>query len=138
MQNVRCHVCKLKGFLVIMKSGHNVCPLCFSNFYFHYPLIPIDLESRCIPADFINVYDTIEKITTDLMSIFLHQGMTVSNLARQMGITRSTIYSRMKKYNRLDLESREDCTVEMTETDIQNCGGLKHVAHQKGVTVKET
>ena len=56
------------------------------------------LRNQIRDINFLNLYDPIDKFTAELMAFFLKNGMTVSAVARQMGITRATVYARLRKY----------------------------------------
>ena len=60
------------------------------------------------------------------MANFLSNGMSVSSVARQMGITRATVYSRLRKYDLIKPD--EDLKVRLNPTlnDLGHAGAWEH------------
>jgi len=65
---------------------------------------------------------TLDFIGAQLMSNFLRNGMTISAVARQMGITRSTVYARLRKYNLLVPDDDDKVRLQPTVSDLYLSG----------------
>ena len=122
MSAKKCHWCGANSFLIVFSDSEGVCPHCYLLLspIFHVMPLPLREPGRQIEA--LNLYQPLDSIVAELMSMFLTNGMSVSNLARQMGITRATIYSKLKKYELAKTELSNAPTINLTTADIQISG----------------
>lgn len=71
----------------------------------------------------IDINGTLEYISAQLMCNFIHNGMSVSNVSRQLGMTRSTVYARLRKFGLIKPHDEDKVILQPTLDDIGLSGG---------------
>ncbi len=128
MRKNRCHRCDNSEFLILQEKYEFPCPCC-GCLYGSLPLpIPTIQPHRLLSPAVIDINQPLDKITAEIMARFLSNGMTVSQCSRQLGITRATVYAKIKKYNLLDRTVYESSTIQINEAD---CCGIRKSPKRK-------
>ena len=124
MGKLYCHLCGSLDGLIILRTGHTVCPRCV----YELPVAGIDMPGALRKQfKFTPVIDprgTLDFIGAQLMANFLRNGRTVRSVARQMGITHSTVYARLRKYDLIHKTSEDKVMLNATVNDFAHAGGL--------------
>lgn len=98
MKRNRCHWCKKLDGLIVFSDDKCLCPFCYSSFFVSVPVfppkLPLRMPSLCIVTD----DDSLDLMTAKIIAHFISRGFTISKVARQLGITRSTVYSKLKRH----------------------------------------
>ena len=122
MRKFPCHRCGAEKYLVLHNGNDFPCPCC-GCLYGSVPLpIPTIQPQRVLRPAIIDISQPIDKISAELMAYFLSNGRTVSEVARQMGITRATVYSKLKKYDLFHAEVSQDFKIHINAADFQAMG----------------
>jgi len=131
MKKLHCHRCGNESFLVLTENDNIPCPCCSCQYGGIVLTVPTITPERLVIADSIDIFQPLDLITTQLIAFFLGHGMTVTNCARQMGITRATIYARLKKHNLLQFKKTKPPTLSFNDSDL-SMAGLRLTALPKG------
>ena len=68
------------------------------------------------------------------MANYLSNGMSVRAVARQMGITHSTVYKRLRKYNLIKPNAEDKIRLNPTIDDVGLAGGTLNRMHIKSIS----
>lgn len=122
MPKLQCHICQsLKG-LIVLRTGLSICPRCLYNFPLEdYPFHPV-IRKHFVFTKVIDDRGTLDYIGAQLMANFIHNGMSVRSVARQMGITHSTIYRRLRKYDLLKTPDDGNLKLHVSPNDLNQSG----------------
>jgi hypothetical protein len=97
MSKYECHFCDEWNGLILLLSGEYLCPRCATSLgYFTNP-IPIVSRIDLKDIESIDIHQSLDEITCDLITFFVKNGMTISDVARQLGITRATVYAKLRR-----------------------------------------
>ncbi|MCK5609834.1 hypothetical protein KAR91_48630 [Candidatus Pacearchaeota archaeon] len=127
MKRRLCHFCQKRKVLIIFPNGDGLCPRCHSNLYLKEQPLPAVIRKQMNFTPVIDINGTLEYISAQLMCNFIHNGMSVSNVSRQLGMTRSTVYARLRKYNLIRPSDEDKVILQPTLSDIDHCNGLSRI-----------
>jgi len=131
-----CHNCKYSAYLILLKSGVTRCPRCNCTFGNEALPIPTKLRSRIIIPAKIDMHSSLSIISAQLIARYIGQGMTTAEVAKQLGITKATVYAKLRKHGLIRPAISEDSTIHFTASDIYSAGRLKKNKNQNSVTDK--
>lgn len=127
MRKLICHVCKKsKGFLIIL-GEHEVCGFCYANLYFNEKQLPTTIINNMKSVITLSKHDELDFMIAKILCWFLKHGYTISQCARQLGITRATVYSKLRKYNMIQLGEDAKLTINPHTADLLSSGHCKFV-----------
>ncbi len=122
MSKCHCHYCqKLKG-LIILRTGQCLCPRCQWNLRLDECSLPPVLRKQFKFSPVIDPRGTLDYIGAQLMANFLYNGMSITKLARQMGITRHTVYTRLRKFELIHKTDDDKIRLQPTWNDLHHAG----------------
>jgi len=123
MPKLQCHYCQsLKG-LIILRSGLSICPKCLYDLPLDNGPLPAVIRNQFFFSPVIDPRGSLDFIGAQLMSNFIHNGMSVSSVARQMGIARATVYARLRKYKLMNPPDDGNLKIHPTLNDFAQSGG---------------
>jgi len=124
MPKLECHICQsLKG-LIILRFGLGICPRCLYNLPLRQESLPAAIRKQFEFHEVIDPTGTLDYIGAQLMANFLYNGMTVRDVALQMGITHSTVYRRLRKYKLIKPNEDDKTRLNPTASDFAQSGGF--------------
>jgi hypothetical protein len=134
MSDRKIHRCKNSPVLIVMDDGKLKCPFCYAKGLQYRDPMPGLIRNKLKFHRVIDPRGTLDYIGAQLMTNFLVNGMTISDVARQMGITRSTIYDRLRKYDLIEPDDDHKPCLQPTISDVVRAGGTKQRIKVKSVT----
>ncbi len=134
MMKYFCHHCEELSGLIVLVNGGGVCPRCYKNLYLNEKSLPKPILKKLKPITKINTQTPLDMMQALLISWFLQNGMTISNIARQLGLTRSTIYAKLRKYNLWKPDDEHKLTVTPSDDDLLACGHVCELKDLKALT----
>jgi len=124
MPKLVCHICQsLKG-LIVLRSGLSICPRCLYNLDLEEIAFPAVIRKQFVFSPIIDERGTLDVIGAQLMANFIHNGMPIRAVARQMGVTHTTIYSRLRKYGLIIPNDEDKIRLNPTVSDFAESGGF--------------
>jgi len=97
MPKFQCHICNEWNGLILLLSGECLCPRCATSLGYFTDPVPIVSRIDLKNVESIDMSGSLDEIVCDLVTFFVYQGMSISDVARQLGITRGTVYSKLRK-----------------------------------------
>jgi len=124
MRKPKCHRCGYSIYMILLSTGQRQCPLC-GYFVGPEPIeVPILRSSRIVDIINIDLNLPLDEIGGRLCALFIGNGMTVSECARQLGITRATVYAKLRKYDLLKPIPPQNVKLHLLAGDAFTCGGI--------------
>jgi len=130
MNQTLCHNCKNSTYLIVLKSGVTRCPLCNCIFGSEVLPIPTKIQSRVVTPARIDMNADLSLISAQLIARYISKGMTTAEVATQLGITKATVYAKLRKHQLLKSSVSEDFKINMSQCDILTAG-LKIIKKSK-------
>ena len=131
LKKLQCHRCGNSKFLVLTQTDDFPCPCCGCQYGGIVLPIPTLTPERVFAPCEIDIHSPIDLITAQLMAFFFKGGMPVSTLARQMGVARATVYSKLKKYGYFRTDPSTGFTANIMTCDVEAAGRLDSLVPAK-------
>jgi len=117
-----CHNCNYSNYLILLSSGVTKCPICNCVFGSEALPIPTKIQTRVrIPAK-IDMHTNISLLTAQLIARYIGQGMSTAEVATQLGITKATVYAKLRKHHMLDDTVSEHSKINAISSDLYVAG----------------
>lgn len=134
MSYPRCHRCEKTNGLIIMDDGRTLCPFCYVKSEVSERPLPKIIRNKLRFRRVIDPRGTLDHIGAQLMVNFLVNGMTLTDVARQMGITRATVYAQLRRYGLIRPDDEDKPRLQPTLSDVAHAGGTLSRMKIKSVT----
>lgn len=128
MPKLQCHLCQSLDGLIILRGGLSICPRCTYNLPLNHFGFPAAIRQQFRFHAIIDPNMTLDKIGAYLMANYLYNGMSIQKIARQMGITRATVYRRLRKYDLIRTDDEDRVRLNATVSDFAQSGGFNKLA----------
>lgn len=132
----RCEICEKLDVTVLLRNKQNVCVACYSARCRAFSVMPDSVRDRVIVPTHINYNCSLDYISAQIMAFFISGGMTVSDVALQLGITRATIYRKLRKHKMLLPSVESQPIIGPTMSDLAVAGAIGRKITVKSVTSK--
>lgn len=90
---LECHFCEDAIAEVIFPSGQGLCLKCYDILSPHMPPVDYKKLSPPITLGTLRVAGSLEEMKKAIVMMLKNDGMSISNIARRLEITRATVYS---------------------------------------------
>lgn len=134
MRKMKCHVCKDSKRHLILLGEHEVCGFCFANLYFDEKELPTTIINNLQTVIVLSHRDSMDFMQGKIMCWFLKHGYTISQCARQLGITRATVYSKLREHNLIKLGEDGKFALNPNTADLLASGHCQFVKVNNSVT----
>ena len=118
MRDFICPNCDYQYYSIIMSNGNRMCPICKIVIKSAKKPHKWGIGTRVKHVEHVDLTGTIDFISAQIMAKFINRGMSISNVARQMGITTSTIYTKLAKYDMIILDPKKKIELAPTVSDL--------------------
>lgn len=118
-----CHSCGRADIMIVHRNGRELCPRCDSELFARTIPGRKDLLKRIVPVHLIDFTCHLDKICAQLMAFYLSNGLSISECARQLGITRSTVYATLRRNGLLRPPTQTDIVLNPNLGDFIQAGG---------------
>ena len=126
MRKKQCHRCNNENFLAVTSDPEIPCPCCGCQYGSIVVSIPSITPSRLKIISDIDISEPLDITLTKIVAFFIGNGMSVADVAKQLGTSRATIYARLKKYNLLKTQSNDPFQLHINAMDDFTSGKSTH------------
>lgn len=124
MQILNCYACGLKHVAFIVNGSTRLCVDCARAHFRRSKSCTHSLVKRIETVKEIDYNCHLDLVAAQLMALHITNGMSIRQCARQMGITHSTVYSKLRKYGMLLPAQGGEGVLNPTVGDFRTSGGL--------------
>ena len=117
-----CHNCNYSNYLILLKSGVTKCPKCNCIFGSEALPIPTKIQNRVVIPAKIDMNADLSLLSAQLIATYIGKGMTTAEVANQLGITKATVYAKLRKHHLLKSSVSEDFKINMSQSDMLTAG----------------
>jgi len=117
MKKLQCHRCGNDKFLAISNNPEIPCPCCGCQYGGIVMSIPTITPERLLTPIDIDKVDTLDFTCAKIIAYYIAKGLSVSKVARQLGLTRATIYKKLRKYKMLQTKPNTPFRLNIQATD---------------------
>lgn len=125
MPKRRCHFCEDRPGLIVFPNGDQLCAKCHSQLFGKDKPLPPVIRKQLKHHAVIDIRGTMEYIFAQLACNFIHNGMSVSEVARQFGVERCTIYAKLRKFDLIRKGDEDKIRLNPTIDDFALSGGFR-------------
>ena len=117
-----CHNCNYSNYLIVLQSGVTKCPRCNCIFGSETLPIPTKIQSRVVIPAKIDMHTSLSLLSAQLIATYIGKGLTTAEVANQLGITKATVYAKLRKHHMLDNTVSDHPTINVTSSDLYVAG----------------
>jgi len=122
MNRSLCHNCGNSNYLIVLKSGVTRCPICNCISGSKVLPIPTKIQSRVIAPAKVDLNASLSLLSAQLIAKYISKGMTTAEVATQLGITKATIYAKLRAHHLLRPAIKSDSIIHFTSADLHAAG----------------